>query len=210
MSNNQELAVNREAHTQKQDPESGKTTFNAKHMGVRKKMNKTRLLILFMLAMVSVSFSEKLNSGNLTVDRLYLKSREDGVSYNAQAGYFITSSPYYGFDSNHVGERVGYFGRNLARDMELVPKAKHLMTGYTLHRIGFIVGMLAGAGIIAYSISDEIKNGSDKNPDGTYSTKMPTGVKVGFGVIGFSFALELTKPIYLFSAVKEYNKHAQR
>ncbi len=55
-----------------------------------------------------------------------------------------------------------------------------------------------------------ISKGSKKNPDGTYSTKMPTGVKIGFATIGLGFALELTKPIYLYAALNEYNKHAKK
>ncbi len=171
-------------------------------------MTNAKLLIAAILALAACSFAEPLTNNKISVDRLYLKYKADDVSYNPQAGFSIINHPYFGYESNYIPERVSYFGRNIAKEMEQVPKAKNIMTGYMLHRIGLFVGILAGSGIIAATVSSEMNKDSRKNPDGTYSTKMPTGIKVGFGVMGLGLALELTKSFYLRAAINEYNKYA--
>jgi hypothetical protein len=132
------------------------------------------------------------------------------VSYNAHGGYSIIKKPYYSFDPSYIDQKVKFFGRNIAKEMEPVPKAKKIMNGYMINEIGMITCLVAGAGTIVLSAASKAKKGSEKKPDGTYDVKVPAGIPVGFGIMGLGVILNFTSPIYLHMAVKEYNKHARR
>lgn len=173
-------------------------------------MQKTKTALWISLVVATSSFAEKIPDGHLSVERLYLKYRTDDFAYDEKFGFRLVDHPYFGYDSNCTGGKVDYFGGNLAKEMEPVPKANHIMTGYMFHRIGTYVGIAAGIGLIAYTFNKELKSDSNKNADGTYSSAMPTGFKVGFGCIGLGLGFELTKSFYLDAAINAYNEHAAK
>lgn len=168
------------------------------------------ILELMVVLLISYNtFSETKTNERVLIPKLYLEYKYSGVSYNAQGGYSIIRKPYYSFDPSYIDQKVNFFGRNLAKEMEPVPQAKKIMNGYMINKIGVITCVVASLGTIVLSAVNNAEK-SEKKPDGTYDTKVPAGIPVGFGIMGLGIVLNCTSPIYLRVAVKEYNKHASR
>lgn len=171
-------------------------------------MVKTNITLLLTVMLTFSALSETTTDGQVSVPRIYLKYQYDAVSYDAHAGFRLISHPYYSFDPDYIDQKVKHFGRNIAKEMEPVPKAKQIMNGYTIHEIGVLTCAVAGPAIMLMSFVNGIKKDT-KKPDGTYDVKVPAGIPVGLSVLGLGIVLNITKPIYLRAAVNEYNKHAR-
>lgn len=170
-------------------------------------MNIIRIAIIMAITLSHFAYTDTTSTEQKSVARLYLEYRVDGWSYDAKTGFSIIRRPYYGITSDYM-EKVKYFGQNIAKEMEPVPEAKRIMNGYKIHAIGTITGIALGIGTIVAAGTIGLQKGSKQKPDGTYETKVPAGIPIGFALIGTGLILSFTKPIYLRAAVNEYNRHA--